>query len=174
MSIDGLIRTKAIDSDGDTDVDVSQHIKIPIDAGTGERTEARGTYNGTYTPSGSNSLRDQTIIVTSADGKNRTTNTDADGNGSADTADATILTLDGAGNSTSTREIKNSDGSLRFKTWFEQSAEALDVSKHYDMNGDGTYDTTTHDVTSFNAGERAENLVVSNEDGRCGNWRMAA
>jgi hypothetical protein len=159
ISIDGLTRTETRDLDGDTDADAIISHVITL-AGNGTRTEVVATRNG----DAGATLRDRTEIVTSADGKARTTSFDADGDTDWDTIDITDLSLDSSGNSTSIHEVRNGDGttpelgSLRFKTLFTQSADALDVTKSYDMDGDGTYDVTTHDKTTFNAGERTAAL----------------
>ena len=158
MSIDGLTRTEAIDTDGDGLADVTTSHVIVVNA-DGSRSETVTSYNQ------DGSTRASVTETVSADGQTKTISRDVDGDGAIDTVeDLDIVT--GTTDSTSTLVVTNGDGSTRNTVTYVQSDDALTKSSASDVDGDGVIDVTTVDETVINAdGSRVNTLTSTNTDG---------
>jgi Ca2+-binding RTX toxin-like protein len=158
MSIDGLTRTEAIDTDGDGLADVTTSHVIVVNA-DGSRSETITSYNQ------DGSTRASVTETVSADGQTKTISRDVDGDGAIDTVeDLDIVT--GTTDSASTLVVTNGDGSTRNTVTYVQSDDALTKSSASDVDGDGVIDVTTVDETVINAdGSRVNTLTSTNTDG---------
>ncbi|WP_299969309.1 calcium-binding protein [uncultured Roseobacter sp.] len=158
-SVNGLIRTKGTDEDGDTvaDATVSHSITEHADA---SRTESTDTRNQ------DGSLRSSEVMVVGPDGESKVIRRDADGDGLAETVEDLAITLNAGGDSTSLLRVENGDGSLRSETTQTQSADALTKTIASDVDGDGDIDSTTVDATVIHGdGSRENTVTVTNTDG---------
>ena len=100
------------------------------------------------------------ISVTSADGLDRQTDIDADGDGNADTIIIEATTINGAGVATTTVETRNQDSSLRHDTTSTTSADGLTVTVETDIDGDGQIDGKIADARVEN-GDGSTTRTVS-------------
>ncbi|WP_195822546.1 DUF4214 domain-containing protein [Roseobacter sp. MH60115] len=158
-SVDGLIRTKGTDEDGDTLDDVTVTHSI-IEHGDGRRTESTQAHNQ------NNSLRSSETMVVGPDGQSKVIRRDVDGNGAVETVEDLSITLGTGGESTSILRVENGDGSLRSSVTQTQSADALSKTIAADVDGDGDIDTTTLDATVIQGdGSRENTVTITNTNG---------
>ncbi|WP_299962101.1 FG-GAP-like repeat-containing protein [uncultured Roseobacter sp.] len=158
-SVDGLIRTKGTDEDGDTLDDVTVTHSI-TEHGDGRRTESTQAHNR------DTSLRSSETMVVGPDGQSKVIRRDVDGNGAVETVEDLSITLGTGGESTSILRVENGDGSLRSSVTQTQSADALSKTIAADVDGDGDIDTTTLDATVIQGdGSRENTVTVTNTDG---------
>ncbi|WP_432287692.1 calcium-binding protein [Aminobacter sp. BA135] len=142
------IEATDLDGNGTTDVTTSD---VTVVAGDGSRTQTvqDTANNGT--------LLGKTVRVTSADAKNISITTDANGDGVTDTT-KTIL-VDVAGATTATTSQFNPNGTLKTRVLEQSDAAGLSVTTKTDINGDATYDLTVTDVTVTNADQSRTRTV---------------
>ncbi len=105
-------------------------------------------------------LIDKVATTTSATGLVRTTQIDADGNGSFETVRGSIATLNMNGSTTVTETIVNGDGSLREKVVTTTSGNGLEEIEQVDRDGNGSFDLMTTDVTVLNVDGSEVNVVT--------------
>ena len=143
-SASGLSVTTQIDANGDGVVDLTRTDVTVLNA-DGSRTETISDLNT------NNSLRDKTVVTTSATGLSQTTRWDLNGDGVVDATrtDVTVLNVDGS--RTETVTDLNHDSSLKARTVTTTSANGLSRTTQVDANGDGANDLTQTDVTVLNA-----------------------
>lgn len=159
-SQDGLTKQVQVDSTGAGVFDQTRS-SVTVVGTDGTRTETIQdlTQNG--------SLRDKSITVTSADGRNKTTQSDLDGNGTIDRLTASSIVVAADGSSVTTQTDRNGDGSVLIdKTVTALSADGLSRIISRDLDGNGTFDTVTTDVTVSNAnGSKTQTVTDRNADG---------
>jgi hypothetical protein len=150
---DGRSRTTQVDSNGDGVFDVVETITIAANGSTVDTV-------ANYSPK--NSVIAKNVVTTSADGLTRTSQFDADANGTWDTTttEATVENANGA--STKTTTVTNSNGSLRGKSVVSTSANGLSITTQVDLDGNGAYDVTTTDVRTVAADNSHVQTVTTN------------
>ncbi|MGJ0451650.1 MAG: beta strand repeat-containing protein [Methylocystis sp.] len=154
---DGRSRTIQSDTNGDNVFDSVETIAI---AANGSSVDTISTY------SPRNSLIDKTVVTTSADGLTRTSQFDADANGTWDTTTTEATVKNANGSSTQTTTVTNANGSLRGKSVVSTSADGLSISTQADLDGDGAYDATTTDVRTVAAdNSHVQTVSTNNADG---------
>lgn len=136
-SEDGLTVTSTTDADGDGDTDIAVSDVTTVD-GAGVSTRAIEMRNQDAT------LRDKTVVETSADGLTTTTRIDADGNGAFDgqTVDVRVLEADDS----TTRTVSNYAGdgtTLLSRSTSTESADRRVMTTEVDADGDGIADQIT-------------------------------
>ena len=89
------------------------------------------------------SLRDKTIVTTSADGLSVTTQWDSTGDGSIDRSSTSVTTLNANGSTSRVVSNLNADGSTHDGVTTLTSANGMSVITSVDTDGDGTIDQTT-------------------------------
>ncbi len=159
VSADGLVRTDAIDEDGDGVVDLTITHTIVINADD-SRSETIEHFNQ------DGSLRSSVTENVSADGQTKTITRDLDGDGDTDVQEELDIAVNADGTTDSTLTVKNGDGSLRSSTTHTQSEDALTKTSAVDQDGDGDTDLTTVEATVINAdGSRETETTQTNTDG---------
>ena len=106
------------------------------------------------------------ITNTSANGLSKTVQTEPDGGGVVEQtlSDATALNADGS--KTLVQTVFNANGTLRSRDVRTTSANGLNITTTYDVNGDGALDETTADNTVFNAdGSKTETVTTTYANG---------
>jgi uncharacterized repeat protein (TIGR03803 family) len=158
-SASGYSKTTQIDSTGDGVFDQTTTDVTVINA-DGSKTE-------TVSNLGANgSLENQTITTTSANLLTKTIQTDSTGDGVVDQTQVNAIVVNSDGNSVTTQQTFNGDGSLRSETLTSLSADGLSKATEVDEDGSGTFDLTTTDVTVQNAdGSETETVTDRNADG---------
>lgn len=131
-SADGLTRSTQADVDGDGTFDRSRTTATVLNA-NGSRVETVTNRNG------DNSVHDQTVVTTSADGWSRTIQFDADGDSDFDQV-ATIV-VGANGSTVDTLSNFNPNGSLNNRTIVTTSADGLTTTAQLDLNGAMTNST---------------------------------
>src|SRR5262245_25558785 len=117
-SANGLTRTVSMDRDGDALNDLTEVDATVVNAdGSRTKTVSRTNQDG--------SLRDRSVTTTSADGRNKTTQTDLNVDTVLDLTYACLIAVLADGSSTSTETTSNTNGSLRAKTVTSLSADGL-------------------------------------------------
>ncbi|AGS25817.1 beta strand repeat-containing protein [Rhizobium etli] len=161
-SADGLSKTKSSDSTGRGIVDGTTADMISV-AGDGTRTEDVSDYAGTS--SVSSSRIDETVTVTSGDGRSKTISSDLDGDGLTDQRASNVIVVNADGTSTATQVKRGAGGSLLSETVTALSADSLVRSTSTDADGDGTFEEKSQDSTVIAAdGSRAETVTDTNAD----------
>ncbi|WP_296583402.1 calcium-binding protein [Xanthobacter sp.] len=97
-------------------------------------------------------IKDQTVVTTSGNGRTTKTQVNRDGNSSFDAMvlDVTAVNSDGS----TTETVSNFNGAetiLKGRSAVTTSGNGLSVTTQVDVNGDGNYDATRFDVTVHNA-----------------------
>ena len=129
-SANGLTVTVTNDLTGKGTVDLTQSqvtVINPDHSSTVTATETNA--NGT--------LRDKTVVTTSANGMSKTTQMDHTGAGTFDLTHTDAVVLNADGSKTETVTDTNNNGSLRDKTVTTTSADRRTISAQTDPNGDG-------------------------------------
>ena len=155
-SATGLSVTTQVDENGDAVFDLTR-TDVTVLNDDGGRTETVTDKNA------NNSVRDQIVATTSANGLSTTVKTDRNGDGVFDltTVSNTVLNTDGS--RTETVQDKNANNSLRDQIVATTSANGLSTTRQTDLNGDGTFDRVLTDVVAFNAdGSRTETVTERN------------
>lgn len=159
ISANGLVRTTSENLDGIGGADRITTETIVQNAG-GDRviTTVVKNQNG--------SLRTSETETISADGRDKITTRDLNGDGAWDVKveeDVTVL----ADGSTSTQMfIRNADGSLQRRVDSTVSADGLVRTSKTDIDGDADFDQFVNDVTLIDgAGTRTRIIKVTNTDG---------
>ncbi|QRG08713.1 hypothetical protein EZH22_10750 [Xanthobacter dioxanivorans] len=144
-----------IDGDGHTDQSIASQI---AQDGSAVTTSVDYTVNGTV--NGVLKDKDKAVTTTSANGLSKTTQWDANGDGTFDAqqTDVTVLATDGS----TTRTVTNLAGdgiTVKDRTAVTTSASGLSTTTTWDTNGDGTTDLTETDVKVLAAdGSQSETL----------------
>src|SRR5262249_5535526 len=89
-----------------------------------------------------NTLRDQIVTTTGANGLSTTWQTDLNGDGTVDRVLTDVITLNADGSRTETVTETNGTGGLRAKTITTASADGRSLTVTHDSNGDGHLDDT--------------------------------
>ena len=146
-----------IDANGDGHVDTTQAtVRNPDGSMAAAVTDV--TSNGT--------LRDKTVVTTSADGLSTTTQRDTTGAGTFNQTQTDVTVLNTDGSSTETITDFNADGSLRDKSIQTTSADGLSTTTQSDVCGAGSFNHSLTDVTVLNTdGSRTETISDFNADG---------
>ncbi|MES0872388.1 DUF4214 domain-containing protein, partial [Pseudovibrio sp. SCP19] len=146
-SANGLVSMSARDLDGDLSADV--HVRTTTTLhGDGSQTINEQIRNADQ------SLRSTSSRLVSDDGLKITTQTDQDGDGTAErlVSDTTVLKVDG--DTIRTVETRSADNTLLSRVQTQTSDDQLEVITRTDADGDGTYDlieTTTSTLQSDGA-----------------------
>lgn len=157
-SADNLSKTTAADTDGDGAMDVTTTDVTTLNA-DGSKTDIVMHLGGS-------TLVGSTTTTVSANGLSTTTLSDVDGDGITDlvTTDITVLNADGSRTETVTGT--NAEGTKVEQIVTTTAASALSKTISSDLNGDGTIDLITSDVTVLNAdGSKVETVTSKNGDG---------
>ncbi|WP_206513403.1 beta strand repeat-containing protein [Rhizobium phaseoli] len=161
-SADGLSKTQNSDSTGRGIVDGTTADMISV-AGDGTRTEDVSDYAGTS--SASSSRIDETVTVTSGDGRSKTITSDLDGDGHVDQRASNVIVVNANGTSTATQTRRGGDGSLLSETVTALSADSLVRATSTDADGDGTFEEKSQDSTVIAADSgRVETVTDTNAD----------
>ena len=104
-----------------------------------------------WTRSADGTVLAQDTVVTSADGLDRQSTMDADGDGDVDVAISDVTLQQGDGSTVQTVETRNGDGSLRTRVFADTSADGLTAETVTDRDGDGILDGQSSDVRSTSA-----------------------
>ena len=132
-SASGLSVTTQIDANGDSVVDLTQ-TDVTILNADGSRTETITDFNA------NGSLRDKTVVTTSANGLSTTTQQDKTGDGNFDLTITDVTVLGANGSSTETLTGTNADGSLKSKTVTTVSSDRNTATTQIDSHGVGHFD----------------------------------
>jgi hypothetical protein len=156
-SADGRTSTVAIDSTGNGTVDLTRIQATVINsAGSSVSTATELNADG--------SLRDRTVVTTSADRRTVTTQWDHAGSGTFDETRTDVSVLNADGSTTETVTDVNADGSLRELTVTTTSADRRTVTIDIDSTGNGAFDRIATAVTQAN-GSKVDTVSDYNADG---------
>lgn len=157
ISADRKTTTSTADNNGDGHTDRQQTI---VEQTNGTMVNTVSSFN----PNGS--LVEKMVTTTSDDGLVKTTQYDEDGDTTYDltTTDATVLNADGSTTRTVSKE--NADTSLRSETVTTTSDDGFSTTVASDVDGSGSFDTTTIRSTVLNAdGGQTTTLEIKNANG---------
>ena len=155
----GYSKTTQSDINGDGIVDRSQ-ADVIIVAADASRTETVSDLNS------NGSLRQRTVTQISADGRSKSVQTDADGDGIVDLTELSAIVVSADGSSVTTQQRIAGSGALLSKMVIALDATGLSRTTQADMDGNGTFDLTTSDLTVSNAdGSGGETMTQTNADG---------
>ncbi|MDY0870629.1 DUF4214 domain-containing protein [Dongia rigui] len=108
----------------------------------------------------------QVIRKTSANGLIVSEKRDVDGNGVFEQQSLRATVWNAKGSSTQTETRSAADGTLLGKSIVNNSADGLSVERRIDADGDGVFESTTHDETEIRVdGSRVRTLVTESADG---------
>jgi hypothetical protein len=157
VSSNGLIRTDAIDQNGDGTVDLTVKHTIVIDANG--RTETIEHLNNDL------SVRSSVSEWVSVDGKSKTIERNLDADSIIDSREELDITVNANGTTSSTLIVKNDDGSTRSTVTQEQSSDALTKTVKSDLDGTNGFELTTEEVTTIDSSGNWETLTTqTNKD----------
>ena len=155
-SANGLSKTTTHDFDGNGAVDLTTSDVTVLNA-DGSRTL-------TVTDTNANGLRDTTATTTSAD--RRSVSTTRLNFGSVDTDQTETVVVQGDDSTVDTVSNLGTSGQLLNRTVTTTSANGLSKTVQTDVNGDGSIDLTTTDVTVLNGdGSRTQTVTNRNASG---------
>src|SRR5262249_1325792 len=155
-SFDGRTQSLQRDTNGDG---IFDHFETTVMNADGSIT---GTTSATTT---AGALRDRFVVTTSANGLSKSSTMDVNGDGAIDYSQsgATMLNFDG-----SRIEVVSDfygNGSLRSRTVTRTSANGLDKTTAFDLNGDGVVDEWLNDITVLNPdGTSSETITETYAD----------
>ena len=129
-SASGLSTTIQQDTTGAGTFDQTR-TDVTVPNADGSRTETASDLNA------DSSLRDKTVVTTSANGLSKTTQIDTTGDGSFDLTVTDVAVLGSDGSSTETVTGTNTDGSLKSKTVTAVSSDRKSATTQIDSHGDG-------------------------------------
>src|SRR5262245_16783984 len=164
-SADGLSRTTQVDATGRGAFEHTQTDVAVLNA-DGSRIETVTNLNA------NGSLRDRSIVTTSASGLSVTAQSDLDGNGTIDATSSDVVVLNANGSRTETVQTRSANGALISSIVTTTSADGNNVSFTRDQNGDGVIDrlgstvlnangTTVATVADYNANGSLRNLAAT-------------
>ncbi|MIL09020.1 hypothetical protein BZU93_24435, partial [Salmonella enterica subsp. enterica] len=157
---DGLSRitTEDITGDGASDGGVRDITTI---AGNGVRTRV------VENTAGNGAVTSRETTTTSANGRNKTIETDVDADGVAETRTVSAITTGATGPTTNVISVYNTDGSLRGQTTSVTSADGKIITTNSDLDGNGTIDRAVTDRTVLPAtnGGRTRTITTRSQDG---------
>ncbi len=156
ISDDGLSLSRRDDLDGDGAVDRTSATATVI-ASNGAQTST------TTITAGDGSLLARTIDQDSGDGRSSSRHVDADGNGFDDEVISTVLGDDGV--TTSTVSYHSETGDLLSSTTQTESGNDLEVTRTFDLDGDGTTDRSLTVVTEL-AADGTRTQTVNHQGGQ--------
>ena len=140
-SANGLSSTVAHDFDGNGTTDLT--------TSDGSTLNADGSTTEVLTDTNAHGIRDQSTINTSADRK--TVTAQRQYNGSVTFSENETATVTANGNTIDTLTVTGASGTPIDTVATTTSANGLSQTVQKDVNGDGTFDVTTSDVTVLNA-----------------------
>ena len=109
---------------------------------------------------------DEVITTTSANGLSKTVQIEPDGGGVVEQTLSDVTTLNADGSTTLVQSVLNANGTLRNKEVRTTSANGLNITTAYDVNGDGVVDETATDNTVLNAdGSKTETVTTDYASG---------
>lgn len=155
-SANGLSSTTQVDSDGNGTIDrvVTLTKVLGADGSTVDTSEARSL---------SGALLAKSVTTRSANSKSVTMEEDGNGDGKIDTKRVSLVNADGS--TSETVSTFNPDGSLNVRTVTQVSADRLTTTVRTDLDGNGTDDTVSTNVTVLNAdGSRTQTSSVRSAD----------
>ncbi len=140
VSADGRTTTIVADTDGDGENDYLTEVQEDLS----------GNVTTTMTDFGDHGTTDSIVSRTvSANGMNAETTVDTDGDGSADLRYVSEQTYDASGNTVTTYS-EYAGTSLTYQKISTTSADGLNSTASFDMDGDGVTDGTASSTTSIN------------------------
>ncbi|HEY8577188.1 MAG TPA: calcium-binding protein [Devosia sp.] len=131
----GLSTSVSTDLDGNGTTDQSQTDVIVLNA-DGSKTRTLSSFNA------NGSLKEKTVVTTSADGLSISTQWDATGSGSFTGSQTDVTTIAADGTTTRTISTLNANGSLHDRSTVITSADDRSVTTTRDIYGDGAVDQT--------------------------------
>ncbi|AQZ53821.1 Hemolysin, plasmid (plasmid) [Martelella mediterranea DSM 17316] len=159
VSADGQTRSTGVDLDGDGLADTTTVYEI-AEAADGSRSETTEVFNR------DGSLRSSQAKTVSAEGRDRVSESDVDGDGVFDTRTSVSVADGASGGTVTTKTVTNQDGSLRSSETSTLSADGKTRETKRDSDGDGDFDVTETDVTVTLAdGARQQTVTTLNDDG---------
>ena len=166
---DGSLKRKTIATTGSDERDISLSRDIDGDGIVDQvvTTSNNGlvTTESDYNSNGT--LKDKSVVTTSADGLSVTTQRDIDGSGTLDQTRTDVTVLNVNGSRTETISDFNAGLALVGKTVITTGADGLSTTTQSDVNGDGAVDSSRTDVTVLNAdGSRTETVQGFNGAGQ--------
>jgi len=157
VSANGRSIHTQLDSDGNGIFDRSHTTQVDSDRSV-TSTLANLKNDGT--------LKDQVVTTKSANGLLQTVQIDSDGDGTADFATTTAVTLNADGTRTSVVAQETGHGALMSKATTVTSDDGLRFTTDFDLNGDGGTDRTTNSATVLNAdGTKTTTMTSRYADG---------
>ncbi len=157
VSADRKTVTYTRDVNGDAATDETETIAVQSDGGTVDTVSD-------FAPNGT--LKDKTIVTTSASGLSVTTQLDVNGDGVYDLTRTDVTVLNSDGSRTETVTDKNANASVRDQTIATVSANGLSSTRQVDLNGDGVFDVTTASTTVLNSnGSQTTTVTDKNANG---------
>ena len=165
-SANGLSKTTQLDLNGDSVFDLTRSDATVLSSnGSLVETISETSADGT--------LRDKTVVTTSAKGFTTSTQVDANGDQIFDLASVKNTVLNADGSRTTTVMETNADGSVRDRSMTTESADGLSTTTQADLDGDGQFDRVCSDTIVINAnGSRVETVSEQNADGSPRNWTI--
>jgi len=157
-SANSLSRTVAVDQNGDGVIDLTTTDVTVLNA-DGSQTET------IYDTAGSAAAIDKTVTTVSGNGLFTTTQSDFDGDGTYDQIRSDVVTLNEDGSLTETVTETNSDGSGHDVTTSTTNPSGLSKTVSTDIDGNGTIDETTTDLTVLNADGSQINTITDKNAG---------
>lgn len=170
QNADGSVTTVHYDKDGDGLAESQTVTTLVLGADgstvrTVERSALSGGQSSSATPVYTPSLKDRTVVTTSADGRTVTTEWDLDGSGSVDQSrvETTVFAADG----TKTTSVVNYEGAnATSSTITTVSADGQTVTTELDQDGSGSVDQISTTQTVINAdGTTTDIVTVTNAFG---------
>ena len=159
----GLTKTVQTDVNGDGIVDLT-HAEATV-------VNADGSTGVTATDKSGTVLRDTYIVVTSADGRIKTTTRDTNGDGTTDLKNVDTLVVNADGSTVETVSASNSNNALRDKTVTTTSADRKTISISRDINGDTLVDQTETIAVQAN-GNTIDTITGLNSSGSATDRRI--
>ncbi|OCP18503.1 hypothetical protein BC361_32170 [Ensifer sp. LC54] len=156
-SVDRANTTISDDKDGDGFADETAVIAVAAD-GSATTTVTALARDGTVITKTSN--------VVSADGLTQTTRRDVDGDGTVDETIVDSIVQNADGSRTQTVSKTSTSGASLGRVVKTVSADSLTVVTQMDIDGDGTTDVTSTDITQLNAdGSRTQRVAQRSANG---------
>ncbi|MBN8914496.1 MAG: hypothetical protein J0I31_02735 [Rhizobiales bacterium] len=163
VSANHRVTTETDDLNGDGHDDRISQVEVQDD---GMTVTTVSNYNFDQAVGFLGSLKDQTIVSTTADGLQTTTQWNIDGVGDFDSRKSDITTLNANGSKTRTITDLAGDGhTIKDQTVVTTSANGRTTTTQVNRDGTGSFDAVVTDVTAVNAdGSTTETISTFNGD----------